>query len=116
MEAEGRIRMDPPSPPLKRTLKNLWPAQQCIKVIRQPGGRLLYDWEEFDGLIYYILDTFVEPSKRRQGIATKMLETLFRRAKREGAVISTGTFLPDGKHLIPTLAYLATKHGVEVLD
>ena len=105
---------------MRRSLKNLrfhkGYENGRIEVIRRPGGRLVYDWDEWDELVYYILDTFVEPSKRRQGIATKMLETLFRRAKRDGAVISTGIFLPDGKHLIPTLVYLATKHEVTVLD
>ncbi|HET6884436.1 MAG TPA: GNAT family N-acetyltransferase [Pirellulales bacterium] len=92
-----------------------------MKVIRQPGGRLIYDLDrfddsdEFDELTYYILDTFVKPSKRRQGIAKKMLETLFRRAKRDGARISTGLLLDDGKHLIPTLVYLATQHEVRVV-
>ena len=61
--------------PMKRSLKNLRFHQVVendrIEVIRQRGGRLVYDWNEFDELIYYILDTFVEPSKRRQGIAKK---------------------------------------------
>lgn len=100
---------------MRRSLKHLRPTQDRITVIRQPGGRLVYDWDEFDDLIYYILDTYVEPQKRRQGIATKMLETLFRRAKREGAMISPGIFLPDGMNLTPTLDRLATKHGVTVL-
>jgi GNAT superfamily N-acetyltransferase len=100
---------------MKRNLKNLRPTEDRTKVIRQPGGRLVYDWDEFDELIYYILDTYVDPSKRRQGIATKMLETLFRRAKRDGAIISTGIFLADGVNLIPNLVYLATKHGVMVV-
>ncbi|OYV82750.1 MAG: hypothetical protein B7Z73_16835 [Planctomycetia bacterium 21-64-5] len=86
-----------------------------LHVIRRPGGRLVYDWDEFDELTYHILDTYVEPSKRRQGIAKKMLETLFRRAKREAAVISTGMFLDDWKNLIPTLIYLAKKHEVRVV-
>lgn len=89
--------------------------QGRFSVIRRPGGRLVYDWDDFDDLIYYILDTFVDPSKRRRGIAKKMLETLFKRAKRDGAVISTGIFLADGKHLIPTLDYLAKKHQVTVV-
>ena len=55
---------------MKRSLKNLRPTQEGTNVIRRPGGRLVYDWEKSDELIYYILDTFVEPSKRRQGIAT----------------------------------------------
>lgn len=104
---------------MKRSLKNLRFHQGVendrIKVIRQPGGRLVYDWDEFDDLIYYILDTFVEPSKRWQGIAKKMLETLFKRAKRDGAVISTGIFLDDGKHLIPTVDHLAKKYGIEIV-
>lgn len=101
---------------MKRTPKSLRQTHEGTNVIRQPGGRLVYDWEGFDEVIYYILDTFVEPSKRRRGIARKMLETLFRRAKRDGAVISTGIFLPDGKHLIPTLACLSTEYGVKVVE
>lgn len=106
--------------PMKRSLKNLRFHQVVendrIEVIRQRGGRLVYDWDEFDELTYYILDTFVEPSKRRQGIAKQMLETFFRRAKRDGAVISTGIVLADGMHLLPTLEYLAKKYEVKVID
>lgn len=104
---------------MRRSLKNLrfykGDENGRIEVIRRPGGRLVYDWDEWDDLTYYILDTFVEPPKRGQGIAKKMLEALFRRAKRDGAVISTGIFLADGKNLIPTLVYLATKYEVKVV-
>ena len=52
-----------------------------------------------------------------------MLEILFRRAKRDAAVISTGIVLADGMHLIPSLdrlakkyGRLAKKYGVKVID
>lgn len=103
-----------PGYPMRRSFKNLRPYPYRIQVIRRPGGRLVYDWDEWDDLTYYILDTYVDPPKRRQGIAKKMLETLFRRAKRDGAIISPGIFLADGINLIPTFVHLTTKYEVKV--
>lgn len=95
------------------------------KIVRHEGGYLNYDteiWEPAEGdhqrLAFLILDIYVPPEKRRQGVATQLLDTLFRRAARTTnaqPVISTGLFIDDGRHLIPTIVRLTTKYGVKVV-
>jgi GNAT superfamily N-acetyltransferase len=83
-----------------------------IKIIKCKEGYLEYEIEK---PFLFILNVEVLPIYRRKGLATKMLNNLFKIAKLKKLPISTGVFTEKGKVLIHLIEHLAETHKVKVV-
>jgi len=73
-------------------LQNVYVAELNGKVVGYMAFSKEVHMNEFFGKYYHLYHMVVKPEFRRKGIAAKLLNTLFKKAKRENVNIVTQTF------------------------
>lgn len=72
-----------------------------------PGGSLEY---ESNGKSFWIMDVNVDQKSRRQGIASALMEELYKKADAAEGLVIHGTLSDDGKTLVPRIKEIAERY------